>query len=195
MSVVFCLACFICSPQLKAYNGEQRTSFGGYSVTMTGIAHLDTALMYSGVREVGNNDGYYVRKFLISVGLRAGNPYCAAFVSYCLNAVRSAFPIRSGLARKFKTKKSISALDVMRGWKTAKAGSLVGWEKKNSISGHIGFVRKDWKGRSGKTLEANTPPGNTGDQRDAGSNGGVYPRDREIKAIGLFKITFFTEVK
>lgn len=38
-----------------------------------------------GVRELtGNNDGKYVEIYLRSVGLSKGNPWCAAFVHYCL---------------------------------------------------------------------------------------------------------------
>ena len=38
-----------------------------------------------GVREAtGRNDGAEVERYLASVGLRRGAPWCAAFVSYCL---------------------------------------------------------------------------------------------------------------
>jgi len=80
----------------------------------------------------------------------------------------------------------------MRGWKTAPKGSAVVWEKKKSISGHVGFVLEDWKGKSGKTVEANTGAGEAGSQRDGD---GVYPRTREIQAMGHFKITSFTIIK
>jgi hypothetical protein len=39
-----------------------------------------------GVREVGNNDGPRVRQYQILVGLKPPAPYCAAAVSYWINA-------------------------------------------------------------------------------------------------------------
>lgn len=48
----------------------------------------DIAHGFVGTKESGDNAGYWVTKFLKSVGLRPGNPWCAAFVSYCLDSAK-----------------------------------------------------------------------------------------------------------
>ncbi len=159
-------------------------------VSYTGIAHLDTAISYIGTKEkTGHNDGEAIERFLRSVGLNKGNPYCGAFVSYCLTACKNTFSIRSGLARKFKTKNSIKAKDVFNHKVKIPAGSLVIWEKGFSITGHIGITFKQWVGKYGKTVEANTSSGIKGNQADGD---GVYQRDREIQPYARFRITSFT---
>jgi len=46
---------------------------------------LQIALSYDGVREKGgNNRGPQVEMFQKSIGLEAGDPWCAAFVCYCI---------------------------------------------------------------------------------------------------------------
>ncbi len=46
---------------------------------------LDFAAMQVGVREQNNNSGPQVDKYLASVGLSPHNPWCAAFVYYCID--------------------------------------------------------------------------------------------------------------
>lgn len=187
--VLLFLVFFTCS-LLYSTENDYATSKGGIEYRITGISHLDTALSYIGVREKGANRGFWIERFLHSVKLGKGQPYCASFVSYCLTQCKSSFPIRSGLARSFKTRKSINALDVARGWKRIPAGSLVGWEKTGSIKGHIGFVLQDWSGRFGRTVEGNTT---SGSKRFKGE--GVWVRSQEIETLGIKRITFFTLIE
>lgn len=156
-------------------------------------AHADTALAYVGTQELGNNRGPEIEAFLASVHLGPGNPYCAAFVSFCLSAPTVA-PInptvRSGLARKFKTKDAVKASHVLRGVEV-QPGWVVGWEKGNTVYGHLGIVL-EWDGKCGKTVEANTSSGTYGSQRDGD---GVWIRERCIEPGNYFRITWFTPVE
>lgn len=165
----------------------------GNEFEYTYIPHLDSALSYVGVREQGNNGGYWVEKFLKNVGLRRGNPWCAAFVSYQLKIGKVKYPnIRSGLARRFKTNRSVKAKNVYDGSVTIPAGYLVIWQYGYGIHGHIGIVRSNWVGPSGKTVEGNTSAGTKGSQNNGD---GVYKRSRRIKPHAYFRIICFTPVE
>jgi len=156
--------------------------------------HLDTALSYVGTKELtGHNDGKAVEMFLHSVGRHKGDSWCAAYVSYCLTAGHVKSPaVRSGLARSFKQSPGlIKANDVLMKIKSVPAGSIVGWEKGNTISGHIAFTIKRWCGISGNTVEGNTSSGISGSQSDGD---GVYKRIRSIQPANYFRIKWFVLV-
>ena len=158
------------------------------------LAHLDSALHYVGITELtGNNDGPEVEMFQKSVGLHKGNSWCAAFVYYCISVNDVIYPkVKSGLARHYKTKRSIKAKHVLQGTSTAYKGMIGGYEKGNTIFGHLLLVTDDWNGKYGKTIEGNTSSGTSGSQ----SNGdGVYLRNRGIYPGNYFRITWFTPVE
>lgn len=162
--------------------------------TPTGLRHLDTAMSYEKVTEkTGRNDGPVIRKFLRSVGLREGMPYCASFVSYVLIVNKIPIPsIRSGSAQAFKKSEYVvSARDVMKGLYTIPKGSIVIWEKARSPQGHVGFVIQDWNGPNGITIEANTSPSEKGDQRDGE---GIYIKKRRIVPTDILSIKYFALV-
>lgn len=175
-----------------------------------GPAFLGVARMFAekGVEEVppGSNRGPDVEKFLAAVDLfptkdRFGKwhsfPYCAAFISYCLDEDDSvALPlVRSAGARKFITRNSIDARVVLRGGTRIEPGTLVIWARNardpRDPSGHIGFVI-DWEGQAGTTVEANTTSGKQGNQREGD---GVYFRKRMLSPGSAFRITHFTPVR
>ena len=161
-------------------------------------AHLDTALAYVGtVERGGNNRGPRVERFLRSVGLGPGNPWCAAYVSYVLNAAGVRAPldgrqrvIRSGLASRFITARSIRASEALRGVKPVPPGAVVVWRRGNGPYGHAGFA-VTWDGASGETVEGNTSSGRAGSQRDGD---GVWRRERRITPGRYFRIVSFTRV-
>jgi CHAP domain len=167
------------------------------SVVAFAQSHLDTAKSYVGVRELtGNNDGVEIEKFLSSVGLKKGNAWCAAFISYCLEVNNIKVPsVRSGLARHFQSKVNkkyiVDAKLVLRGKKIPK-GSLVIWQKGVTVFGHVGMVQTNWIGQYGKTIEGNTSSGKKGSQSDGD---GVYERDRKISPLNYFRIRWFTLVQ
>ena len=161
-------------------------------------AHLDTALAYVGTVERGGvNRGPRVERFLQSVGLDPGQPWCAAYVSYVLDAAGVRAPldgrrrvIRSGLAARFITARSIRASEALRGVKRVPPGAVVVWRKGNGPYGHAGFAVA-WDGASGETVEGNTSSGRAGSQRDGD---GVWRRQRRITPGSYFRIVSFTPV-
>ncbi|HYW95025.1 MAG TPA: hypothetical protein VE870_05515, partial [Bacteroidales bacterium] len=122
-------------------------------------AHLDTALTYVGTIEQGHNAGPEVSKFLSHVGLPVGNPYCASFVSYDLDAAHVTLPtVRTPLATRFITSRSVDARLVLRGAVSIPPGTIVIWRHGNSMFGHAGLV-VSWHNQAGITVEANTTQG------------------------------------
>lgn len=145
---------------------------------------------FVGVREEGNNKGYWVERFLASCGLRGGAQWCATFVNFCLDSagVKGLPNTRSGLARNFITKnKTISAKKVLETNMELPAGTIIVWRRGTTPFGHAGLV-EIWKGRSGTTIEGNTSSGERGSQNDGD---GVYRRRRTINPTNYFRITDF----
>lgn len=154
-------------------------------VPYTTVPHLDTAISYynKGVREkTNNNDGKEVEMFLRYVGLPKGNPWCAAFISYCEGVTEGIKNrIKSALARKFITTKSISAKDVLYGRVVIQPGTLAIFQKGTTINGHIGTVYI-WDKNKGQLIE-----GNAGDK--------VSFMNRSIQPRNYSRITAFTVVE
>lgn len=156
--------------------------------------HLTLAATYVGTQELtGENDGPEVERFLESVGLQAGNPYCAAFISYVLDETSGIDKptVRSGLASHFITDESINARHVLRGVEQVDPGSIVIWQRGNTIYGHAGFIEEQEGTNQFSTIEANTSSGVYGNQADGD---GVWRRSRTIQPGNYFRITRFTPV-
>ena len=128
---------------------------------------LRVASSCKGVKEVGNNAGTAVGKFLSSVGLGTGYSWCAAFVYWCL--------IQAGAdPKKLPHNRKAAGVINWISWagdritKEPRRGRLFFWL--DGGHGHIGFVLD--KCDSFKTIEGNT--------NDAGSRegDGVYERIR-----------------
>lgn len=162
--------------------------------TVDETPHLTFASTYVGTQELtGQNDGPEVERFLESVGLQAGNPYCAAFISYVLDETPDIDKptIRSGLASHFITDQSIDSKHVLRGVQKIDPGSIVIWQRGNTIYGHAGFVEEQESTNKFATIEANTSSGVYGNQADGD---GVWRRSRSIQPGNHFRITRFTPV-
>ncbi|KKL50352.1 hypothetical protein LCGC14_2306380, partial [marine sediment metagenome] len=123
-------------------------------------AHLDTALVYLNMEEVGSNEGPEVSAFLASVGLNPGYAWCAAFASFCLDkAPGLTLPVvRSARAQDFITRRSLPAKQVKHHRVDPTFGWLIVWKRGNGPFGHVGLVIY-WYGRCGITIEGNTSSG------------------------------------
>jgi hypothetical protein len=158
-------------------------------------AHIDTAVSYFGPKELEKeNHGPDIKKFLAAVGLDEGYPYCAAFVSYDLEAAGADYPeIRSALAQDFITDESIDAKKVMRGQITIPSGYIHVMPKGETRYGHNGFVLLDWSGSTGITIDANTGLGLPGQSERDGQ--GIWIRERTIYTTCYFCVKHFTPVR
>lgn len=165
-------------------------SAGLSQIKTANLRYVDTAFSYVGIREkTGKNDGVEVERFLKSVGRKAGDSWCAAFVSYCLNVTNHPFPVRSGLSRAFVTKQSIYATKVLQGQNEVACGDLAIWQNGNTISGHIAIVVIADKTKF-ITIEGNTSSGK-GKQYDGD---GVFIKERYIQPYNYFRIKWFTKI-
>jgi hypothetical protein len=130
-----------------------------HNVPMTGIPHLDTTLYYYniGVKEkTGHNDGPIIKKFLNTVGLDEGYSWCAAMVSYVLKVSKKCLlTIRTAVAQKFITKKSIKIIDVVQGRAYIPPGTIFIMKDGNTVYGHTGLVYI-WEYFHGQTVEGNS---------------------------------------
>lgn len=144
---------------------------------------------FVGTKESGDNAGYWVTRFLKSVGLRPGNPWCAAFVSFVLDSAKiNTMKTRSGLARHFISKnKTIKATKVSFENMKIPMGTVLVWRRGTTTFGHVGFADQ-WIGKSGTTIEGNTTSGKSGSQWNGG---GVWSRKRTINPYDYFRITDF----
>ena len=138
-----------------------------------------------GVRErSGNNDGVKVEEYLKYVGLKRGNPWCAAFVCWSLAQAGIENP-RSGwspdlfpVAKVCWQRSSGVQLSTRKSGSSAPCrGDVFGifFPSKNRIA-HVGFV-DSWGDKYVITVEGNT--------NEAGSRegDGVYRKRRLISSI------------
>lgn len=99
------------------------------------------ALSQVGVREVGNNRGE-VAKYLASVGLSEGHPYCAAGVYWCFNEASKELKMSKSSIPIKRTAVANGVLNdaIRRGKRVEKPiarHDLVVWKSKTSWQGHI----------------------------------------------------------
>lgn len=159
---------------------------------------MELAKTFVGKQETeGKNRGQWIDVWNRFVDAPLGSPYCASFVSWILYHSGVSEPqIKSPLARHFYTKApkvlKYSAGEVLRKKRNVKQGTIIIWQRGETIYGHTGFALEDWKGISGKTIEANTTKGTKGIQHDGD---GVYIRRRTIEPYNFFRIIGFTEVR
>jgi hypothetical protein len=129
----------------------------------------------------GHNDGPKIKEYLASVGLREGNPYCAAGQYYCfrLPCVTygwsfSLIPIpRTGHAN---TMYNYAMKHGHRSKYIARVHDLIVWKYPNSGNGHIERIISVLKSGWVETVGFNTS-GRIGNQRDGN---GVFKKYRNI---------------
>jgi hypothetical protein len=136
-----------------------------------------------GIRErTGHNDGTRVEAYLASVGLKKGNPWCAAFVHWCFRRAGVGQVPRSGYSPSWFPQARVIYQAGRSEIKQPDRGDVFGiWFPAKGRIAHVGFI-DDWRGGS----HAITVEGNT---NEAGSRegDGVY-RKRRLKRQ-IHKIT------
>jgi len=121
--------------------------------------------------ESGRNDGKRVEEYLSTVGLKRGDPYCAAFVSWVFKQAGYNLPRTGWSPALFPTSELVKA---------AAPGNVFGiYFPAIKRIAHCGLVvesRGDWI----TTVEGNT------DASGGREGGGVYQRLRHKKSIRMF---------
>jgi hypothetical protein len=141
---------------------------------------LQIALSQEGVKEhpIGSNSGTEVNQYLKSVGLGPGNPWCMAFVYWCVNEAATAHKIKNPLVRTGSVQVQWVNTTLRKLPNRAsgiKPGDIFVMLFKNG-TGHTGFVEKIENGMV-HTIEGNT--------NDDGSREG-YEWARRIRPISSF---------
>lgn len=138
-------------------------------------ASLAIAVSQVGVAEAtGHNDGPQIERYQRAVGLHRGDPYCAAFQVWSFDSAGHQPLARTGLANGLYNDAA------RRGRKSEgyRVGDLVVWKFSQSASGHVARIVKVGQAGWCTTVEANTSPTTTGDQRNGG---GVYLKHRQMR--------------
>ena len=144
---------------------------------------IQIALSYDGVREKGgNNHGPEVEMFQKSIGLVPGDPWCAAFVCFCIKEAAKRLGVKprfeyGGSAYKLWTRNQSLVLPEP----TENCLFVIdhGLSKKGTRIGHVGFVvaRNQSHNETLETMEGNT---NSAGSRDGD---GAYHKSREMAEI------------
>lgn len=154
---------------------------------------LEVAKSQLGVHEQGgNNHGPEIKNYLKEVGLDEGNPWCAAFVIWCIHQVELKHKKVSGV---FKTGHVLTMWNhspMMLRENSPKPGYLALWRHGDTLSGHIGIVEKvNDDGRSFISIEGNTRPGHKAIVREGDS---VQRLERSLDHSDTFTLLGFLKV-
>lgn len=146
-------------------------------------ALIAEAKRWVGTKEVGKNGGKQVNAFQASVGLSTGDPWCMAFVVFCVKAtgIKPRMKVTSGHCL---TVWNDSPKELRCG---AEPGAVIIWRHGTSSSGHTGIVVSVASDGTLTTIE-----GNTGPEDHVNSNGdGVYLKHRSPKGSGDMRVVGF----
>lgn len=143
----------------------------------------DIYLSQVGIKEAtGANDGLEVERYLSNVGLSKGQPWCAAFVSWCLSEAGINNP-KSGWSPAYFTNKTTIYIRGGNSNNRPQMGDVIGIYF-NSLEriAHVGFVHT-WGASWVVSVEGNT--------NDDGSREGdrVAIKRRPVKTI--YKVSSF----
>lgn len=151
------------------------------------------ALANTGVREQGDNAGKYVEIYLASVGLEAGNPWCAAWVYYRIKAASEALKLpmpavpKSGYtpdwARWGKTHKLW--MDVGPDAQVEPGDLALFYKASKGRIGHIGIVTGVVRSANAERKGVTTVEGNT-DGDGSAEGDGVYAKERRFGDLGKY---------
>lgn len=132
-----------------------------------------------GVKELtGKNDGVMVEKYLASVGLKKGNPWCAAVVSYVFTISGVPNPKSGWAPSYFPPNKVICTAGNYT--MTPRAGDVFGiYFNTHKRIAHVGFIDAWNDGRLFTTCEGNTSPDAVNGEADREGQG--FYRKRRLK--------------
>jgi uncharacterized protein (TIGR02594 family) len=166
---------------------------GEFNMGMTtNLMLVGEAVKYIGCHEEGgNNKGPYVEMFQKAVdGKASGEPWCMAFVQYCVKQTEGICITKS---RLFKSEHCLTVWrnspEDMR-LTTPEAGCIVIWQHGESENGHTGIVRGFSVDGKIVTIEGNTTDTATIERE----GDGVYSNIRKLAGDGDMKIVGFLKV-
>lgn len=131
------------------YSKMPDTVLGGSSIGRTALQFAIDELKARAGEQGGNNLGVFVKKYLQPAGLGEGNPWCAAFLSWCFlrasGGDKRAMPFKysagaRNIYNQFKQKGWV--FDGVDSARKIEPGDIVAWWRTSLASGngHIGIV-------------------------------------------------------
>jgi hypothetical protein len=160
---------------------------------------LEEAKNWLGTTEqIKNNSGQMVEKFQRSVSLDAGDPWCLAFVFYCIDRIEAQAAVLDMNYPRCKLYRTGHCLTLYRNTammqrvsaKDALPGDLVIWSKRGTAQGHVGIVYLNNHNGTFSSIEGNTSDG-SGVDRDGD---GVFLKNRLVGGYGTMEILGFLRV-
>ena len=159
------------------------STFGYSSRNLDSCVWLQASSQIGVEEATGKNDGPQVESYLASVGLKKGNPYCAAFLAWCLKKCNQK------AATAFSPSwfpDSRVIMQSQKGWENVGFMHVFGlYFKNHNRIAHVGFIEKVTRTHV-ITIEANTSPGQSSGEADR--NGDGVWRKRRMKK-GIFKVS------
>lgn len=182
---------------------------------------IKVAKSYSYVREkTNNNDAPEIDVFLKYARASKGDPWCAAFVTFCYKEAYEKYNRKSPVPRyasvsaitEYATKhpfefKVISTKAINWNVDHPIIGDMVSWKHGSSVftgfgyKGHFGLDENYDEARNVYTIEGNTKAGAGGDQSGTVKGNmkygheGVYERVRRMDLKSNFPIMFFVRIR
>jgi hypothetical protein len=133
------------------------------------------AQSFVGTKEEGMNKGHWVEEFQKAVdGKAVGEPWCCAFVQYCVKQVCARHNMVVPLYQTESCMELWNKTDLAFKTQTPTPGCVVIWQHGNGYQGHTGFVTGVNPDGQLLTIEGNTSDG-SGINREGD---GVYERTR-----------------
>ena len=137
----------------------------------------------------GNNKGPEVERFQKAVdGKAQGEPWCAAFVQFCVKEIGSSLRATVVVYPSEHCMTIWGRTPGVHRYKSPKPGFLVIWNYEGSTNGHIGIVTKVIDEFTIETIEGNTSPDDKTIEREGD---GVYRKVRSTKTVGKMKLVGF----
>lgn len=146
---------------------------------------VDVAHRFVGIQEQGgDNKGPEVERFQRAVdGKAAGEPWCMAFVQFCVAEVEARTGVKSNLFRSEHCMTVWNKSPQLMRRKRPEPGLIVIWSRVNTAFGHTGIVTRQKSPEVYETIEGNTSKG-FGIEREGD---GVFVKLRTINGTQLFR--------
>lgn len=146
---------------------------------------VELARSFVGVHEAGHNKGAQVEAFQKAVDGRAQQePWCMAFVQYCIMQVEKEFGIKTNLPRTEHVRTAWNKCSSEHKGDKCEEGYIALYGKEDSTSGHTGIVTEKWYNNVFTCVEGNT---NMAGSREGD---GVYEKKRKRKHGNLILLGF-----
>lgn len=138
----------------------------------------------------GNNRGQIVELFQKTIGKAENEPWCMAFMQYCVSKVD--FLMNDGTKSPlFKSEHCLTVWNntpITFKYKVPSVGNIVIWRHGTSSNGHTGVVKQVLDAQTFITVEGNT---NADGSREGD---GVYEKKRSILPMGDLNVVGFIKV-